>query len=103
MPWPVVAAIVACVLGGLLGLYALLNPRWASRLVRLKPADGKVEGKSEFRATYGGLFLAGHAFAGWALTQGVQGHYAAGALGACWLGTCAGRLISFALDKTATG
>lgn len=103
MPWPVVAAIVACVFGGLLGLYAMINPRWASRLVRLKPADGKVEGKSEFRATYGGLFFAGHAFAGWALFHGVEGHYAAGALGACWLGTCLGRLISFVADKTATG
>ena len=103
MSWTDIGAVVACALGGGLGAYAIVNPRWASKLVRLVPAEGKVEGKSEFRATYGGLFLLGHAFAAWALTTAQPGAaLAAGAIGAGWGGSSLGRLVSFALDKTAS-
>lgn len=103
MDWTDWAAIIACAIGGGLGGYALINPGWASRLVRLVPAEGKVEGKSEFRATYGGLFLAPHAFIIWALATAQPGaELAAAALGMAWLGSGIGRLISFALDRTAT-
>jgi hypothetical protein len=95
------AAIAACVCGGLLGLYAMINPRWASGLVKLVPREGNVEGKSEFRATYGGLFFVSHAFALWAAWTIQPGwHLAAGVLGAAWVGSAIGRLISFVLDRT---
>jgi hypothetical protein len=98
-----VAAMVACMLGGALGLYAMVNPAWASRLVRLVPMEGKIEGKSEFRATYGGLFLLGHAFGLWAVATGQPGwHLATATLGAGWLGSGVGRLVSIAADRTAT-
>lgn len=99
-----IAAMLACAFGGGLGLYAMINPAWASGLVRLIPLDGKVEGKSEFRATYGGLFFAGHAFALWALATEQSGAaMAAAAIGAGWVGSAGGRLVSFAADKAATG
>lgn len=103
MDWTGWAAMLACAIGGGLGGYAMINPAWASKLVRLVPADGKVEGRSEFRATYGGLFLAPHAFVAWALTTAQPGAgLAAAVLGAAWLGSGAGRLLSIGLDKTAT-
>jgi hypothetical protein len=103
MEWTDIGALIACAIGGGLGACALINPAWASKLVRLAPTEGKVEGKSEFRATYGGLFLLGHAFAAWALATAQPGaDLAAAAIGAGWLGSGIGRLASFALDKTAT-
>ena len=103
MHWTEITALIACAFGGALGLYAMINPTWASRLVRLVPREGKVEGKSEFRSTYGGLFLFGHAFAGWAFLADQPGaDLAAAAVGAGWIGSAAGRLMSFALDKTAS-
>lgn len=103
MHWTDIVALIACVIGGGLGAYAMVNPSWASKLVRLVAYEGKVEGKSEFRATYGGLFLLGHAFAFWALITSQSGaEFAAAAIGAGWLGSGIGRLLSIALDKTAT-
>ena len=97
------ASVIACLAGGGLGLYAIINPAWASRLVRLVPIEGKIEGKSEFRATYGGLFFLAHAFVLWALLSGQAGAaLAAAAMGAGWMGSGLGRLVSFALDRTAT-
>lgn len=103
MEWTDIGALIACAIGGGLGGYALINPAWVSKLVRLVPAEGKVEGKSEFRATYGGLFLLGHAFAAWALATAQPGaELAAAAIGFGWLGSGIGRLVSLALDKTVT-
>ena len=104
MHWTDILALIACVIGGGLGGYALINPRWASKLVRLVPAEGKVEGKSEFRATYGGLFLLPHAFAFWAVLAAQPGaEFAAATLAAAWLGSGLGRIVSIALDKTGSG
>jgi hypothetical protein len=103
MNWTDWTALVACVLGGGLGAYAMVNPAWVSKLVRLVPAEGKAEGRSEFRATYGGLFLVPHAFVAWAVFTGQPGAaLAAAAIGVAWLGSGLGRLLSFVLDKTAT-
>lgn len=103
MNWTGWTALIACALGGGLGAYAMINPAWVAKLVRLAPSDGKAEGKSEFRATYGGLFLLAHAFAAWALVTAQAGaELASATLGAAWLGSGAGRLLSFVLDKTAT-
>jgi hypothetical protein len=96
-------AVTGCLIGGGLGLYAMINPDWASRLVRLVPIEGRVEGKSEFRATYGGLFCLAHAFALWALLFAQPSAVLAPAvLGFGWTGSVLGRLISFAVDRTAT-
>lgn len=96
-------ALAACAIGGGLGAYAMINPAWASRIVRLTPTAGKVEGRSEFRASFGGLFLAGHAFAAWAITTGQPGNeLAAAAIGAGWLGSSIGRTISLFADDTLT-
>ena len=104
MHWTSILALIACVIGGGLGSYALINPRWASKLVRLDPSEGKVEGRSEFRATYGGLFLLPHAFAFWAVVATRPGaEFAAATLGAAWLGSGIGRIVSIALDKTSSG
>ncbi len=96
-------AIAACAIGGGLGGYAMINPAWASRLVRLVPAEGQVEGKSEFRPSYGGLFLGAHAFAAWTLITGQSGaDLAAATLGAAWTGSAIGRTVSLFADKTMT-
>ena len=50
---------LALALGVGLGARALIDPRWASRFVRLK-ADDQPGGFAEFRATYGGVFLLFH-------------------------------------------
>jgi hypothetical protein len=98
-----VASMVACAFGAGLGFYAMINPGWASRLVRLVPTEGKVEGKSEFRATYGGLFFLGHAFALWAVATDQPGwHLATAVLGAGWLGSGIGRVVSIVLDRAAS-
>jgi hypothetical protein len=104
MHWTAIPGVIACLIGGGLGAYAMVNPKWASNLVRLVPAEGKVEGSSEFRATYGGLFFLPHAFLAWALISGRMGSdLAAAVMGIAWLGSGLGRLLSMALDKTATG
>lgn len=96
-------AVAACVIGGGLGAYAMVNPAWASRLVRLVPTEGQVEGRSEFRASFGGLFLGGHAFAAWTLTTAQPGaEMAAAALGLAWLGAGVGRTISLFADNALT-
>jgi hypothetical protein len=53
---------LALAFGALLGLRGLIDPRWAQKLVRLRP-DEQGGGFAEFRATYGGVFLGLHAVA----------------------------------------
>jgi hypothetical protein len=96
--------------GALLGARAFIDPKWAARFVRLK-ADEQGGGFAEFRATYGGVFLATHAVA-LVLTLaylgagesvvGVAATGAAAVLGAGWAGSCGGRLVSMLIDRTAT-
>jgi hypothetical protein len=106
--------------GAGMGLYGLINPKWAANLVRLRDDPEKAGGFAEFRATYGGLFLAGHAVALWYLVDllrlrptfdvagimGVAEHAMAfGALtvcGALWIGTGLARGVSMLLDGTGT-
>ncbi|MEZ5938086.1 MAG: DUF4345 family protein [Hyphomonadaceae bacterium] len=103
MPWTHYLAIAASLVGALIGGYAMMNPAWASRVVRLVPTPGQAEGRSEFRATFGGLFFAAHAFAGWALVSQVEAApWAAATLGVGWLGSCFGRSWSLFADKTFT-
>jgi len=96
--------------GVILGVRALIDPRWAAKLVRLKE-DEQGGGFAEFRATYGGLFAASHGVAllltlGW-LGQGeymigVAAIGAAAVLAAAWGGTAVGRVVSMWRDGTDT-
>lgn len=98
--------------GAGMGLFAMINPRWAARLVRLRDDPEKPGGFAEFRGTYGGLFFASHALGLWLLSASERwsaNQYlaaaAAGAIAVCgvmWLGTALGRLISMAADGAAT-
>jgi len=75
---------------GLLGLFA---PERAARLVSVRPVDRL--GRSEIRATYGGLFAAlGLACL---LTQAPAAFLAAGI---AWLGAAAGRTFSAVVDAS---
>jgi hypothetical protein len=111
MPWTFWLSGAGLVIGAGMGLYAMINPRWASQLVRLR--EDQPGGAAEFRGTYGGLFLGAHAAALAFLIPfaqeiedlgGIPTHWALmGALAACamiWLGTSVGRVLSVTLDKT---
>lgn len=108
MAW--IVSALALAVGIYLGARGLLDPRWASRLVRLQ-ADEQGGGFAEFRATYGGVFLGLHAvgflFALYYLLTGhpVMGVAAIGAvaaLSAGWGGAAFGRLIAIWRDGADT-
>ncbi|MEM8920042.1 MAG: DUF4345 family protein [Pseudomonadota bacterium] len=103
MGWETILALVACAIGGGMGLYGVIDPAWVGRLVHLSPTEGRKEGVSEFRATYGGLFFMGHAFAALSLGGAFIGaSAAAAAIGAGWIGASIGRCISMIADGAAT-
>jgi hypothetical protein len=95
-----------------MGAYALINPRWAARLVRLRDDPERLGGFAEFRATYGGLFLATHLVALHSLLTANlipnEGPFvwpvnpATDVCAAMWVGTAVGRGLSMLADKTAT-
>lgn len=101
---------LALAFGVILGARGLLDPKWAARLVRLKP-DEQGGGFAEFRATYGGVFLGLHAvalllslryiFSGEHVV-GVSALGAAMALAAGWAGASFGRLIAIWRDNADT-
>ena len=76
-----------------LGLFGLLFPHRAAKLVAVQPL-GRL-GISEMRATYGGLFI-GLGLA--CLYLQYPSAYFVG--GAAWLGAAAGRLISVVVDAS---
>ena len=77
------------------GALALLWPNYAMEALKLRPADGQMDGKSELRGASGGAFVAlgvaGVAFGpAWPVAWVMMGvHY---------LGAGVGRLVSFAFD-----
>jgi hypothetical protein len=101
---------LALVFGAALGARALIDPHWAARFVRLKP-DDRGGGFAEFRATYGGVFLALHAIAlllslryllaGGALV-GVVAAGACAAIAAAWAGAAFGRVVAMWRDDVDT-
>lgn len=108
LAWTVSA--LALTVGIYLGARGLIDPSWASKLVRLQ-ADDQGGGFAEFRATYGGVFLGLHlvglAFAAYYLYTGhpVMGVAAIGAvavLSAGWGGAAFGRLIAIWRDGADT-
>ncbi|MES1202310.1 MAG: DUF4345 family protein [Pseudomonadota bacterium] len=103
--------LLALSFGTYLGARALIDPKWAARLVRLKADDAQPGGFAEFRATYGGVFLGLHGLAllitlHWVMYgQEVVGSLATGAvlvLSAGWFGAAFGRAVSMWRDGTRT-
>ena len=95
----IAAALIGCFMGGA----SLLVPNWGASIVRLQPDPRWKGGWSEFRASYGGAFLLGHAAvlltyvmrnqAGEAALMG-----SAFAMGAFWIGMAIGRTLSLIAD-----
>lgn len=82
-----IGALITMAMGGL----GLLTPNLAAKLVRLGPTN--PEGFAEFRATYGGLFVAlGLAPLIWP----EPGLFLVAGL--AWLGAAVGRIVSMAAD-----
>ncbi|MEO0881685.1 MAG: DUF4345 family protein [Pseudomonadota bacterium] len=75
-----------------MGLFGLFLPNRAADFVGLKPVSNA--GRSEFRATYGGLWLPLGAVP---LLSGAPLAFAIAGL--CWLGAAVGRVLSIILDK----
>jgi len=99
--------------GAALGAYAIVDPKWAAKLVRLRE-DGPG-GFAEFRGTFGGLFFGSQAAALFFMVAvaleiedvaGVPTYWTAmGAAAVCaamWIGTGLARALSMALDGTGT-
>jgi len=103
-----VLAIIACVIGGVLGGLTLVRPGAVLGLTALDsdapptagpPVEGQVEGRTEGRAL-GGLLILSHGAA--ALFLGYQSHVGAAmafALAMAWAGAALGRAVSALVDK----
>ena len=101
MPVFTIISAVALTFCALLGLGALLAPKWAADVVRLVEAHEKPGGFSEFRATYGGLLFFLHMTALVILLR-VGGPIAMMAVlpvAAGWIGAGIGRTFSLLLDS----
>lgn len=98
-----VVTLIGLGIGTILGGLGLLNPKGASAIVRLIADPQKPEGFAEFRATYGGLFLATHLLGLWLALFWADHDVTRGALlmlGALWGGTAFGRGFAFIVDRT---
>ncbi|MFN7054535.1 hypothetical protein [Hyphomonas sp.] len=96
-----IAAVIGLSLGALMGLGAMISPRWASGVVRLVADPAKPGGYSEFRGTYGGLFFMVHAVALAIVlaTPPTASALATLPVAAGWLGAALGRALSLLLDR----
>lgn len=105
MHYSEIIALVALGFGTALGLGALFLPEWASNFVRLKADPDRPGGYSEFRATYGGLFLFAHltTFIIVLMPMPIFAVSAVLPLSAGWFGAAIGRLFSMVLDRTKGG
>ncbi|MFN7858068.1 MAG: DUF4345 family protein [Acidovorax sp.] len=78
----------------LLGLFGLFFPDKAAAFVSISPVG--LNGRSEIRATYGGLFLA---LGVWCMAE--QAPAVIMGAGVAWLGACLGRVYSAFRDRNA--
>ena len=106
MDTPILLTGIAAALGALMGLAALIVPRWAANVVRLTASETKPGGWAEFRALYGGGFLLVHGSVLLTIAMMAQAGrnsvVAAGfAVGALWLGMAIGRTVSVLADHKA--
>jgi hypothetical protein len=82
---------------------SLTVPRWGASVVRLQPAADKPGGWSEFRASYGGMYVTLHGAVLLSVMMqeqaGMASVIASGfAVGAGWLGMAIGRAVSMVAD-----
>ncbi len=102
-----IISLITLLIGAVLGLSAMFSPAWASRVVRLveDPDPLRPGGYSEFRATYGGLFLFSHLMTAILLVNlgGSEPEILTSIvvlpLAAGWVGAGVGRLMSRILDR----
>ncbi|MEZ5945661.1 MAG: hypothetical protein R3C13_07370 [Hyphomonas sp.] len=98
-----VISSVALLFGAIIGLGAMFVPNWAAGVVRLMEDSDPLKpgGFSEFRATYGGLFLFSHLMALVIVLKmpPVFSVMAVLPLAAGWIGAGLGRLLSLMLDR----
>ncbi len=97
-----ILAGLAAAFGAFLGFLSLIRPKWGQGVVRLVPDPAKPGGFSEFRSSYGGLFLGFNGAVLLALIAGNGVMGASFAAGLAWLGSAVGRVVSMALDGTDT-
>jgi hypothetical protein len=102
-----ILAMIACVIGGVLGGLTLVRPGSVLGLTALEGADDEAStapltgGKTEGRAL-GGLLILSHATA--ALFLGYQSNVGAAmafALAMAWMGAALGRAVSALVDRAA--
>ncbi|MBI1398952.1 hypothetical protein [Hyphomonas sp.] len=96
-----IIALIALGFGAALGMGGLFAPDWAARIVRLKADPERPGGYSEFRATYGGLFLMLHLTALLMVLQAPPAMALAAVLpvSAGWFGAAIGRVFAMSLDR----
>ena len=96
-----IISVVTLLFGAVLGLSAMFSPAWASRIVRLveDPDPLRPGGYSEFRATYGGLFLFAHLMTAILVVNLSTGSEDILTLAAGWVGAGTGRLMSLVFDR----
>ncbi|MGE5564532.1 MAG: DUF4345 family protein [Parcubacteria group bacterium] len=99
----VVLAVIACVIGGALGGFAIARPEDVVEMVGLKLDPEKPHSIAEVRATYGGLFLLSHAATAAALGYAPSvGAGMALALAFGWLGAAVARGYSMVKEDAPT-
>ncbi|MGD1933834.1 MAG: DUF4345 family protein [Candidatus Phaeomarinobacter sp.] len=94
----IVLPYIAGIIGLGLGVFAIVSPQGAARLVGIKIDESLPHSVSEVRATYGGVFAGGHAFA---LATGSDAAFITLACG--WGLTGLVRLVSIVIDRAANG
>jgi len=105
MHWTEIISSLTLGFGALIGFVSLINPAWGANVVRLQadPDPLKPGGYSEFRATYGGLFLMLHLMA-LLLTLQIPrvgtDILVLAPIAAAWIGAGLGRTISLVLDRS---
>ena len=93
-------AVIACVIGGGMGGYALARPRSVLGLADLSLEGGRAAAAAIEGRAYGGLLVAAHAAA--ALMLGYHssvGAIMAFALAIAWFGAAGGRGLALLLDR----
>jgi hypothetical protein len=102
-----IISLIVLGFGAVLGVTALISPNWASGVVRLvaDPDPDKPGGYSEFRATFGGLFMFSHLMTAALLLTvsrsdvNLLSLLVVLPLAAGWVGAAFGRTVSLVLDR----
>jgi len=99
----IILAVIACVIGGALGGFAIARPDEAIEMVGLRLDPEKAHSRAEVRATFGGVFLLSHAATAAALGYAPSvGASMALALAFVWLGAAVARGYSMVKEDAPT-